>query len=1080
MRIFTQFFTVCLLVLATSLTVAAQGVTTASIFGRLADGESSEPLIGATVQAVHTPSGTSYGNITDVDGFYRLPGMRVGGPYIITVTYVGYESIVQDGVYLNLGQAFQFSPKMGTDAVTLSGVEVVSSRSDIFNGNATGAETNVSEEQINALPTVARAVGDYARLTPQATVNEGNDGFSISVGGMNNRYNAFYVDGAVNNDVFGLSGSGFNGGQTGVSPISVDAIESFQINVAPFDVRVAGFAGAAISAITRSGTNNTEASVYAFFRNQQLISTELPDGGAIEPFKAHTEGFRIGGPIMKDKLFYFVNYERQREETPLPFDAGTYIGDSSTDDLLGLGSFLQDEFNYDAGTFTENRRFLNSDKLTVKFDYNINANNKLAFRVGYVGADNLEGVQSNTRTIRFLNSSEQFVAKTYSSSLELNTILGNSMSNSLTLGFTAQRDDRDPAGEPFPRVFIRDGSGGVQFGGEPFSSANLLNQDVLTINNNFEIFKGKHTYTIGANLELYKADNLFIRENYGNYTFNSVADFRDYQNTRPFQFTRSYSLVDNISGDESGAVASFNAGTAGFYVQDKIQVNDKLNVTIGLRADLPFYQDTPENEVFNTGTIPLLEAEGYDLRGARVGDFVKPQILISPRIGFNYDILGDNTAQVRGGIGVFTSRAPLVWVGGAFNNYGQNVGSVFERGNDDVPFFNPDVQTQFPGDIDLSNTPQGGQIDLFAEDFKLPQFLKANIAIDKKLPFGFIGTIDLLFNKTLQNVAYQNLNLRPSTENLEGGPDTRPIFNRRDEIDDTYGRIMLGYNTSEGYAYNITASLQKNFSNGFFANFSWTYGDSYAVFDGTSSQNSSQWRGLNSVGGRNFDQPLTRSDFASGHRLIGSLSYRLNGPNGWGSTFTVFSETRQGSPYSLIYGDGDDIQNEDSSNRALIYIPATASDINLVDANGLTAAEQWSKLDDYLSQNDYTAENRGAYAERNQNFGPWSTVVDFRYLQDLPLGDGTKHKLQLSFDVFNLTNLINKDWGRRQFIGGQSQLIEFEGFEDDAMGNSTNIPTFSFDPDILGDDGDINPFLDDNGIQSSRWQGQVGIRYIFK
>lgn len=1072
MRIFTQFFTVCLLVLATSLTVAAQGVTTASIFGKLADGESSEPLIGATVQAVHTPSGTSYGNITDVDGFYRLPGMRVGGPYIITVTYVGYESIVQDGVYLNLGQAFQFSPEMGTDAVTLSGVEVISSRSDIFNGNATGAETNVSEEQINVLPTVARAVGDYARLTPQADVSEGSDGFSISVGGMNNRYNAFYVDGAVNNDVFGLSGSGFNGGQTGVSPISVDAIESFQINIAPFDVRVAGFAGAAISAITRSGTNNTEASVYGFFRNQQLISTELPDGGNIAPFKAHTEGFRIGGAIKQNKLFYFVNYERQREETPLPFEIGDYIGDSSEDRINELGGFLRDNYGYEPGTFTDNRRFLNSDKLTVKFDYNINDKNKLAFRVGYVGADNLEGVQSNQNSIRFLNASEQFVAKTYSSSLELNTIINNNMSNALTIGFTAQRDDRDPAGDPFPRVFINDGSGGITFGGEPFSSANLLNQDVLTINDNLEIYKGKHTFTIGTNLEFYKADNLFIAFNYGNYEFNDVQTFLDEGNAS--LFSRNYSLVDNISGDDSKAVASFNAGTAGLYFQDKIQVNDDFSFTAGLRFDIPFYQDTPENADFNNNTIPLLEAQGYDLRGASVGTFIKPQILFSPRIGFNWDVTGNNDAQVRGGIGIFTSRAPLVWVGGAFNNYGQNVGGTFLTGSN-APVFNPDVQSQLPGDIDITNRPQGGQIDLFAEDFKLPQFLKINLSLDKKLPFGFIGNIDLLFNKTLQNVAYQNLNLRPSTETLTGTPDDRPIFDRRDEIDDTYQRIMLGYNTSEGYAYNFSASLSKPFANGFFAQFSYSYGDSYAVFDGTSSQNSSQWRGLNSVGGRNFDQPLTRSDFASGHRFVGALSYRLNGADGWGSTFTVFSETQQGNPYSLIYNDRGNLGGEDSRERALIFIPATSSDINLVDDGGFTAAEQWTALDKYLSNDDYTSENRGQYAERNSQFGPWSTVVDFKFLQDLPIGNAGKHKLQLSFDIFNFTNLINKDWGRRQFIFNQYELLTFEGFQA-----GTNTPTFSFNPNSLNEDSEINPFLDDSGIQSSRWQGQVGIRYIFK
>ncbi len=1052
----------------------AQGVTTASIFGQINDAESSESLIGANVVALHTPSGTTYGTSTDLDGRFRIPGMRVGGPYTITVSYTGYANQVESGIYLTLGQTYNYSPELSAGGIDLEGIEVISSRSDLFNGEKTGSETTITQEQIDVLPTVARAVGDFVRLTPQATVSEGGDGFSISVGGMNNRYNAFYVDGAVNNDVFGLSSSGFNGGQTGVSPISVDAIESFQVNIAPFDVRIAGFAGAAISAITRSGSNNVEASVYGFYRNQNLIATDL-EGAGVTPFKAHTEGFRIGGPIVKDKAFFFINYERQREETPLPFDSDDYIGNTSIDSLNVLADFLRDNYRYDPGTFTNNKRSLNSDKLTAKFDFNLSPTNKLAVRFGYVGADNLEGVQSNTRSIRFLNSSESFVAKTYSAALELNTLLSSSLSNSLTIGFTRQVDDRDPTGDPFPRVFIRDGSGGITFGGEPFSSANLLNQNVLTINDNFEIFKGKHTVTIGANLEFYRAENLFIPFNYGNYTFSSVASFLNEEQST--NFNSSYSLVDNVSGDESSAIAAFNSGIAGIYVQDKFQIRNNLSVTVGLRADLPYYEDTPENMFFNDSIIPKLQ-EFYDTRGARVGQFVKPQVMFSPRVGFNWDVLDDRTTQVRGGIGIFTSRAPLVWVGGAFNNYGQNVGGNFFE-SPDAPFFEPNVQNQPRVPFDINTRPQGGQIDLFADDLKLPRFLKVNLAIDRKLPFGLIGTIDLLYNKTLQNVAYQNLNLKPSVANLDGGPDTRNLYNRGDRVDRNYTAIYLGYNTTEGYAYNLSATLARPFDNGLFLQFSYNYGEAYSVFDGTSSTNSSQWRNFNSVQGRNIDQQLYRSDFASGHRFTGSFSYRIDGgESGFGSTFTLFSETRQGSPYSLIYStapNGRTLTNEDSRNFDLIYIPANRSEINLIDMNGLTADEQYEQLDRFLSTNKYTKDNRGQYAERNGDFGPWNTVVDFRFLQDIPLG-GTKNRLQLSFDVFNLTNLINKDWGRRTFVSSQYELLQFEGFAP----GTTNVPQFSFDADALNADGEIDPFLDDSGIQSSRWQGQVGIRYIFQ
>lgn len=1056
----------------------AQGVTTASIFGKLVDAENGEPLIGATIQAVHTPSGSSYGNVTDYDGFYRLPGVRVGGPYTITATYVGYEPFVKENVYLQLGQAYEFSPNMSSGAVELEGVTVISSRSDIFNGEKTGQETTVTEEAINALPTISRSIGDFTRLTPQSTTREGNDGFELSFGGINNRYNAIYIDGAVNNDVFGLAGSGTNGGQTGVSPISVDAIESFQINLAPYDVRQGGFGGASISAITRSGSNNIEASVYGFYRNQDFTRGDL-EGAKIDDYSAYTAGFRIGGPIKKDKIFFFLNYERQDETTPLPFDINDYSGDSGINQLNALSNQLIRDYGYNPGTFTDNERFLVSDKVNAKFDFNLNANNKLALRLSYVGADNLEGVQSNSRRIAFLNSSERFKAKTYGAALELNTIIGSNMSNSLVLGATLQRDDRDPNGTPFPYVNITDGSANIVFGSERFSTANLLNQDVFTLTNNFEIFKGKHTFTIGANVEIYQAANLFIPFNYGAYEFDSLDDFVNGGNSS--FYIRSYSLRDNVSGDDSKAIAEFGAGQVGLYLQDKIQVNSDFSFTAGLRLDLPFYDNTPENKDFNDNILPIL-SQTYDLRGARSGDFIDSKLMISPRLGFNWDMTGDKSTQMRGGLGIFTSRAPLVWVGGAYNNNGINRGTVLRFG--DLPF-EADINNQPPGDIDPANITPNGDIDLFAKDMKLPQFLKASLAIDHKLPFGFIGTVDVLYNKTLQNVAYQNVNINPATDALDG-PDNRLYYGQggRDlvALQDAgltqYGRVILGYNTQEGYGYNITASLQKPFSNGFFVQASYSYGDAYSVFDGTSSQNSSQWRGLNSVNGRNVDQQLSRSNFAAGSRFLGVVSYRFNyGANkNWASTFTLVSETAQSAPFSLIYNDRGNLNGRtDSRERSLVYLPQNASDLVFVNDGDLSAADQQAAFQRFLENNKYASENRGGYAERNGQFGPWNTVVDLKFVQDIPIAG--KNRLQITLDAFNFTNLLNEKWGRRNFIFNQFELLDFAGFQD-----GTLTPTYNFDPSILNEDGDINieNLFDDSGIQSSRFQGQIGVRYIFE
>ncbi|MFT7056923.1 MAG: outer membrane receptor for ferrienterochelin and colicin, partial [Roseivirga sp.] len=392
------------ILLAVSVVTYGQGTTTSSLNGKITDAAGG-PLPGATIVAIHTPSGSQYGNVSNADGFYRIPNMRVGGPYTVTVTFVGFREFKQENLFLTLGQSYKLSSTLQETSVSLDDFEVIGTRSGVFDGNRTGAETVISLDQINAIPTVARAIGDFARFTPQATIDEGNDGFSISIGGQNNRYNSIYIDGAVNNDVFGLAGSGTNGGQTGVSPISIDAIEQFQIQVAPFDVRVSGFAGGAINAVTRSGSNNIEGSVYRFWRNENFAG-ETPvdiDGQArtkLNEFSAETYGFRVGGPIIKDKLFFFVNYEEQRDETPQPFLLENYEGDSDRAALNSLISKL-DGFGYNPGSFEDNPSILNSEKLTAKIDFNANQNNKISLRYSYVKADNIEAIRSSPRSIGF-------------------------------------------------------------------------------------------------------------------------------------------------------------------------------------------------------------------------------------------------------------------------------------------------------------------------------------------------------------------------------------------------------------------------------------------------------------------------------------------------------------------------------------------------------------------------------------------------------------------------------------------------------------------------------------------------------
>lgn len=1077
MKFQTNFLLV--LLLFAGFTAFGQGVTTASINGKVVD-DKGEPLIGSNITVIHVPSGTMYGNSTDMDGYYRIPAMKVGGPYSVTISYTGFTDFVKNDVYLRLGQSMKISPVLSEQAIELNAVVVKANRNDVFDGNRTGAETVITQEQINAMPTLSRAIGDFAKMTPQASITEGNDGYSISLGGQNNRYNAIYIDGAVNNDVFGLAGSGTNGGQTGVSPFAMDAIKEFQVALAPFDIREGGFGGGSINAITRSGSNQFEGSAYMFTRNQNMAGKTPTDNDKVErtkldEFSASTYGFRLGGPIAKDKVFFFVNAEIQRDETPLPFNFADYQGDASQARIDDLASLLKSKYNYDPGTYLNNTSFLNSTKITANVDFNIAQGNKLTIRNSFVSAENLERAQSSPYSIRFQNGAEYFVSNTNTVSADWSLLINNSLANELKVGYTRVRDDRDPYKDPFPRVEIDDGSGSITFGSEPYSTANLLNQDVFTITDNLSIYKGKHNITLGTHNEFYKIKNLFLAFNYGWYYYDdsnrdNLQAFMDGDGSDKFKIV--YSQVDDKFGDESAAAAEFSAGQFGFYAQDEYQVSDNFKVTGGVRFDIPFYSNSPENKGFNDTTLVKLEKH-YDMKGAKTGDFIKPALMISPRIGFNWDVTGEQKTQLRGGVGVFTSRAPLVWVGGAFNNYGFNTGYYQDKSG---KVLEPDVQKQLPdGVYDVNNPKPSNDIDLYASDFKLPQFLKANLVLDQKLGNGFVANFDILFNKTLKNVAYKNVNEMPSTKDLTNGGDHRPYYNRYNRIENTYQFIMLGYNTNKGYSYNFTTSLTKRFDFGLSGSMAYSYGDSYSVFDGSSSQNKSQWRYHYTINGRNIDDEVRRSQFSAGHRIMANASYKFDWNSGKnaGTTISFFYEGKTGQPYTYAYDDRGKLNHETSKSFQLLYVPKDENDINLVQNGDVTAAEQWRTLNEFIEADPYLSTRRGQYVERNASRAPWINALDVKISQDFSIkAGGQRHAFQVSLDFFNFGNLLSEKWGRRYLVRNNYTMLKFKGFEADGT-----TPKFTFDGRKYEDLK--SNFIDDSGLQSSRWQMQLGLRYSF-
>ncbi|MBU1010144.1 MAG: carboxypeptidase regulatory-like domain-containing protein [Bacteroidetes bacterium] len=1062
-------------------TVFAQGSTTAAMNGKVfaSDGGS---LPGATVIVVESSTGTQFGTITDANGFYRIPNMNVGGPYLVTISFVGYQNYVKNDVYLTLGQTFKLDATLSVSAITLTDVEVVASRNDIFDGNRTGAETYVSRSEIDQLPTLSRSIGDFVRFTPQVSYTGGNG--AMSVAGINNRYNAISFDGAVNNDVFGLSASGMNGGQTGATPISLDAIDQFQIAIAPYDVRQGGFAGASINAVTRRGTNEIDGSAYMLFRNQNLAGKtpgkDVTDRKKLDEFSAKTYGLRVGGPIIKNKLFFFFNAEFQRDKTPQPFDFANYKGDATQADLDAFAAKLNG-FGYNPGGYLDNATELTSNKFLVRFDYNLNKYHKLTLRHSYVKSENIGANRSSNSTINFYNNGVYFPSTTNSTALELKSNW-NTMANNLILGYTSVNDDRDPMGGKFPYLQIFDGEGTIYAGSEQFSTGNVLNQDILTLNNNFSLYKGAHTFTFGVNIEYGKSYNLFIRQAFGVYRFNTLADFM--ADAPAIRYDRSYSLVDDVVADGSKAAADFRTMQFGAYVQDEFQINDNFKLTAGLRFDIPQYLDNPDpgtNQAvwdgFNDTTVAKITAAGYDLKGAKIGEMPKAYLSFDPRIGFNYDIFGDKSTQLRGGIGLFTSRLPLVWPGGAFTNNGVVVGGFTKNGS--IPFIPQWDQQYTATDLGASVAIPSGQVDLFTSDFKNPKVLRTSLAVDHKLPWwGLVGTFEGTYSKTMNNVIYYNVNQVPASTTVTNGPDNRPYYPNQ-KIESVYSRIILGDNTKDGYTYTLTAQLTKPLSKGLFGTVAYTYGSAKALNDGTSSQNSSQWRYMETVRGLN-DLDLSYSDFDMGSRIMAFVSYKAEYAKNFATTFSLVFNGESGRRYSYVYNDnGGRFNNERENAGNLIWIPASQSEINLVDKldnDGnvtLTAAQQWTNLDSFIKSEKYLDANRGSYAERNGSRLPFESVVDLKIVQDFYMKfSGKTHTLQLTLDIFNFTNMLNAEWGTRRYITNDAyQLITWTGFEADGT-----TPKFNYNgPDNV--EGIYN--VSDVGIYGSRWTGQIGIRYIF-
>lgn len=1040
-------------------------VTTSGISGKVtAEGEL---LIGATVQAVHEPSGTTYGTVTNADGRYSLQGMRTGGPYTVEVSYVGFQKAVYKSITLQLGETYLLDVKL-TESLSLDEVVVTASKAALFNSQKTGAAQNFNQSQIQATPSVSRSIFDVTKMNPLGV----NTASGMSFAGSSNKYNSFQIDGITNNDVFGLSSSGTNGGQAGANPISLEAIEEIQVVIAPYDVRQGGFTGGGINAITKSGTNTFHGSAYWYYNNENFYG-KTPGKDAKERKKlgdqsSATYGFTLGGPIVKDKLFFFANYERVKETYPSFNNIGSTESNldvKEVDQIVNKISQLTGGYN--AGGYGPQDIDTYSNKILTRLDWNINEQNK--FTVRYSFLDGRKMVFSNSVSSAKLNDNGYFMNnKTHSLVSELNTQFTPSWSNEFRFGWTYVRDYRDPIGQPLPNITINNlinngdptKKSSLELGTERNSAANALDQDIFTLEDNLIWNKGNHTITLGTHNEFFHMKNLYITNIYGSYVYNSLDDFLTVGTANevlPNSYEYSYSN-EKITGTDRWAPV-FGAAQLGFYAQDEWKVTNRFSMTYGLRLDIPLLFDKPRaNEVFNSSTVATS-------MGLATDQMPTTKVLWSPRVGFRWSLNEDRTTLLRGGAGIFTGRVPFVWISNSFGNAGvEMVRTAYSSSLGNYPSdfkFNIDPNKQYK---DPNAKVPTSEVDVMAKNFRFPSVFRANLAVEQMLPFGIRGTLEGLYSKTLNNILYENINYQWKGETLNNGGDDRPVYEKQDNH---FTQVMLLKNTSKGYTFNITTKLEKSFDFGLNAMIAYTYGQAKSLNDGNSSQAYSGWK-YNATYYGDMNPELTWSMFDVRNRVIGSVSYRKEYAKHFATTVSLFYNGQTGGRYSLL--DYTDL-NKDGYRNDLMYVPTDAELEKMVftdihsNNNTVTAAEQKDALIKWIEGNGELRKSQGTHIKRNQMTLPFEHHFDFHFAQDFFVDiAGQRNTIQLNFDIINVGNLLNKKWGMYYQTNSGYDLTPL------TTKIGTNGATYQFyDPGEMYTNTNI----------TSRWHAQVGLKYIF-
>ena len=1030
-----RFLTLCALVAAVLVVgtgaVSAQGVTTAQVRGSVTD-NAGNPVVGAQVTAVHQPSNTTYRVTTRAGGNYTIPGMRVGGPYTVSAIAIGFQRATRENVYLTLGNATDVDIRMEQAVVTLQDL-TVSAQAGTFSSTRTGAATIVSQQAISTLPTIDRSINDLTRLTPQVR--------GQNFAGADSRLNNITIDGSYFNNSFGLGSGATPGGRTGVAPISIDAIEQIQVNIAPYDVRQGNFVGAGINAVTKSGTNEFQGSLYYQYRNENFVGKQAGDI-PFDPgtFKFDNIGARLGGPIIRDKLFFFASYESDGITQPgTLFKANTggqpVEGNTTRvlkSDLDQLSSFLSTNFGYETGPYEGYDFETPSKRYLARVDWNINDRNK--FQVRYNKLDSKTDViasnssslgfgnrSNRTDAIAFSNTNYQILENLWSLIGELNTQVGSNMSNQLIAGYNTTDESRDTRGGAFfPLVdILQDGRTYTSFGFEPFTPNNELRYNSYQIQDNFTIYGDKHDLTFGISGERYRSENVFFPGSQSAYVYNSLADFytdaNDYlanpnRTTSPVNLRRFQVRYSNIPGLDK-PLQPLEVTYLGVYAQDIWRATDNLELTVGVRADRPSFGETGFTNA---------EANGYTFRDAD-GNSVQYQtqklpdanVIFSPRLGFNWDLKGDRSTQIRGGTGVFSGKPAYVWISNQIGENGTLTGFEQLDNTTNRPF-NPDPNAYKPASVDGSPAASYG-LAFTDPNFKFPQVWRTNIAIDHKLPGGWIGTAEFLYGRDVNGLSYIDANL-PAAQTSYNGPDGRVRYTDNRINDNVTGAYVLG-NQSVGKSWNIALSLEKAFSNGLFAKAAYNYGEAKNLIDPGSIAAGTFTN--NPQAGDPNNPPLSFSSNSPGHRFFATLAYQKDWFSFGGTGVSLFVEGFTPGNTSYIFS-GD--ANGDGANfNDLIYVARDQSEMRFQQytSGGVTYTpeQQAAAWDAYIDQDPYLSTRRGQYAERNALFLPMIWRADLSITQDLFGKVGGKlNKFQVRLDILNFTNLLKDSWGVSQRV----------------------------------------------------------------